>query len=140
MNINYSGQVGGNGGAEFERLMPPGATISNINVYHGQYVDGFEIVYRDRKGNKGSFRQGSIRPNPYRYDLDKGVTITGISGRAGQFVDSIRFHFSDGSKTQLCGGNGGGDYFITVPAKASAVGFYGKSGEYVDSIGIVFKQ
>jgi hypothetical protein len=46
-----------------------------------------------------------------RHDLNEGAFLAGVSGAGGWYVDSLRFHFSDGTQTPKYGGPGGDSDF-----------------------------
>jgi hypothetical protein len=72
------------------------------------------------------------------FSLDPDEYITGISGRYGDTIDSLRIQ-TNKRASQLYGGGGGNrDYRLEVPRDTQAVGFVGRSGNLVDAIGLIY--
>jgi len=73
----------------------------------------------------------------------QGEYITKITGKTGKYVNSIRIYTN--KKTSPTYGLGKGDwsggrsFTITAPSGKEIVGFYGRSGKYVDAIGAVIR-
>jgi hypothetical protein len=79
------------------------------------------------------------------YAVPPGVSLVGISGAGGWFVDQIRFHFSDNSTTPAYGGTGGDHEFSLTLRKKDGkfvgriVGFYGtEEGGKLESLGLLY--
>lgn len=135
-----TGLAGGSGGTGYKKIMPNDAEITFLEIYHGRLVDGITFYYIDGNGNEGHYHIGGYGGQRSTYDLGDNVKLIGISGWEGKYVDSIRFHFSNGESTNLYGGNGGDkSYDMKIPASSLAVGFYGRSGRVIDSIGIMYR-
>ena len=86
--------AGGDGGEEIQGfVVPAGAKISAVSLLTGLYVDTLDIAYQGeggaevRLGPVGGF--GGIS---HVFELGEGEYLTGISGRNGVYIDSIRFH------------------------------------------------
>lgn len=132
--------VGGRGGSEFsDPDIPEEARVLEVRVFSGKYVDAVQMIYilpdgRVREGARHGGSGGSR--NSFRLDSDE--YITGISVRYGEFLDSIRIH-TNKKTSQAFGGSGGGNLIqIDVPAGTQGVGFAGRSGDYVDSVGLTY--
>ncbi len=104
-----------------------------------------EVLKKDGKMQTyvfGDTTQGAWQPV---YQVKKGQLLTGISGVSGWFVDSIRFHFNDGTTTPLYGGGGGdNDYQLILSRNRQKqlrgrwMGFWGSATNQLESIGLVF--
>ena len=156
-----SGVSGGNGGSEF-RDTPSGAQIRKIVVHHGSYVNTIEVHYDD--GNV--FSHGvKAAPHVDSFVLGPGDFLIGIKGKTGNldqdggpYVEKISFVSNSGNQSPTWGGElpdpnllnqldiqvGGARNFVgeagfayNAPAGKSIVGFYGRSGDYIDQIGIL---
>ncbi len=131
--------VGGSGGSAFSDPLPPeGARILEVRVRSGDYIDSLQLIYAlpDGRTITGT-RHGGGGGRPGAFQLDRDEYITGISGRHGLYIDSIRFH-TNKRTSQVFGGRGGQrDFSITVPAGNQAAGFTGGAGEYLDAIGLI---
>jgi hypothetical protein len=134
--------AGGSGGSEFfDSEIPDGARIVEVRVNAGEFVDSVQMIYSvpggrpfpaaKHGGNVGGGASFRLRPGEY---------IVGLSGRFGQYVDSLRIHTNQRTSQVFGGGGGGRDFRIEVPDGAQATGFVGRSGEYVDAIGLTFAR
>jgi len=135
-----TGASGGTRGIPFEHIMPNNANITSIDVYHGRLVDGFTVYFRDGNGNRGNFHIGGRGGRKSTFQVDYCATLDAIYVRTGDYVDSIRFRFSDGTLSETYGGPGGEPNVHEVPVGARGIGFYGRSGRVIDKIGIVYRQ
>jgi hypothetical protein len=132
--------IGGSGGRSFsEPELPEGARVMEVRVRSGEFVDSVQMVYMLAGGRTetGPRRGGSGGRNS-SFRLDSDEYITGISGRYGDLIDSLRIH-TNKRTSPLFGGRGGErDYRIDVPAGYQAIGFAGRSGSYLDAIGLAY--
>ena len=131
---------GGRGGSPFSDPQPAAGTrVTEIRIRSGETIDAIQMVYASATGSSALASQhggSGGRLNVFRLDADE--YITGISGRYGEMVDSLRIH-TNKKTSPLYGGSGGsGDYQIEVPNGTEALGFTGRSGERVDAIGLTY--
>jgi Jacalin-like lectin domain len=137
-----SNAVGGGGGEEFaDDALPPGSKVVEVRVRGKQRIDAVQIVYETPDGARHSFpphggQGGDLYPP---FTLDRDEYITGISGKAGARVDSLRIHTNRQIST-LFGGGGGRDYNIEVPPGHEFVGFHGRAKAEVDRIGVLYRS
>jgi hypothetical protein len=133
--------AGGAGGAAFvDADIPPGARIVEVRVKAGNYLDSIQFIYSLPNGRplEGA-RHGGNGGRAASFRLDPGEYIVGLSGRCGEYVDSLRIH-TNRRTSQLFGGMGGDvEYRIDVPNGNQATGFMGRSGEYLDAIGLTYE-
>jgi catechol 2,3-dioxygenase-like lactoylglutathione lyase family enzyme len=132
--------AGGRGGTAFaDRDITSGARITEVRVQAGDRIDAIQVVYvlpdgRLLEGSRhggGGGRTGSFRLEPDEY-------ITGLSGRSGNYIDSVRIH-TNKRTSQTFGGRGGDrDFRIDIPAGNQAIGFIGRAADYVDGIGLAY--
>ena len=136
------GPSGGNGGHEFEDYtIPAGAKVQEIRVNAGFYVDGLQIICVDaggtvielpHLGGKSGFR--------HTISLDADEYLTGISGRSGRYIDSIRFH-TNKRVTDSIGGRGGeNEFHFEAAANAEVAGLFGRADWYMDQLGVVLRD
>jgi len=142
VRMNQTEIFGGRGGSEFVDSNPQqGARLVEIRIQAGELVDSIQAVYvlangRRAEGQRRGGRGGRL--NVFRLDSDE--YITGISGRCGDFVDSLRIH-TNKRTSQLYGGGGGNrDFRVDVPSGTVAVGFAGRAGIYLDAIGLAYSR
>ena len=131
---------GGRGGSAFsDDKIPMGARISEVRVRAGNTIDSIQAVYTLQDGRllEGPIHGGGGgSPNVFR--LDTNEYITGLSGRYGEYIDSLSIQ-TNMRTSQVFGGRGGSQTFgAKVPAGNRAIGFLGRSGEYLDAIGLLY--
>jgi len=132
--------AGGRGGTSFsDTAIPSGAIVSEVHIYSGEIVDSVQLLYTLSDGRTQlSPRHGGTGGNQNTFRLDSDEYIVGLSGRYGEYVDSIRIH-TNKRASPLYGGRGGSqDYRIVVASGNHGVGFLGRSGEYLDAIGLIY--
>ncbi len=132
--------AGGRGGGGFADTEPQlGTRVAEVHVRSGDQVDSVQMrlalpggttVMTPLHGGRGG------RLDVFR--LDSGEYITGISGRCGTYIDSLRIH-TNRRTSQLFGGRGGSrDFVVEVPSGTQAIGFTGRAGDYLDAVGLVY--
>jgi hypothetical protein len=130
---------GGNGGANFsDTEFQSGVRITEVRVYTGNYIDAVQLGYEFQDGRTvaGPRRGGpGGRENIFRLDRDE--YITGISGRYGNYIDSLTIQTNKRTSPVFGGSGGKRDYRIEVPSGYQAVGFAGRSAKYLDAIGLI---
>ncbi len=132
--------MGGRGGNPFtDSGIPYGGRVSEVHVFSGDYIDAVQMVYTLANGQiQAASRHGGTggRQNIFRLDSDE--YIVGLSGRYGEYLDSIQIH-TNKRTSPLYGGDGGRqDYQVSVPSQNYAVGFSGRSGKYLDALGLIY--
>lgn len=144
--------LGGPGaqGNEFRLAFPAGRLVSlHVNVGRWRLpidvVKGLKVAAEDAKGNRLEQQAGPCDGTwQSTVAVPAGTELVGISGRHGQVVDSVRFHFSDGSRSPLFGGAGGDDgYYLVLRREGGAYrgsvrGLHGKAtGNSLTGIGLL---
>jgi hypothetical protein len=131
--------VGGRGGAPFADDVMLGARVSEVYVFSGDYVDAIQIEYILPDGRKVlGPRDGGLggRQNTFRLDSDE--YIVGLSVKYGEYLDSLQIQ-TNKRKSSAYGGFGGSKISrVDVPSGNQAIGFIGRAGEFLDSIGLVY--
>jgi hypothetical protein len=146
------GPIGGPGGAPFDDLTDLGLDAATVKIVgliiradKDRFVNAITPIYIDEAGNlalpKHGGDGGSEEPG---LGLRSGEFITEISGRSGQFVDSLTIETNLGARIGL-GGLGGGpvEGYELPPDTAGTqevVAFFGASGTLLDRIGIHTRQ
>jgi hypothetical protein len=132
--------AGGSGGDAFaDTQIPAGSRISEIRVSSGRYIDGIQAVYTLTDGSvfEGPWhggRGGSINV----FKLDSNEYIVGLSGRCGDYIDSVIVRTNRRSSPQFGGTGGRQDYRVDVASGNQAIGLIGRSGKYLDAIGLSY--
>ncbi|MBZ5497514.1 MAG: hypothetical protein LAP85_14020 [Acidobacteriia bacterium] len=134
--------AGGRGGNPFsDQEAPEGARIAEVRVRGGDQIDAVQLIYLTLDGRlvEGP-RHGGSGGNERIFRLDRDEYIIGIAGRCGDNVDSLRI-ITNKRTSEVFGGRGvSRDYRIDVPAGNQALGFAGRSGEYLDAIGLTYAR
>ena len=136
------GPTGGHGGNEFaDVVLPAGARVCAVHIFADRYIDGLQFVFAKANdphdtlpllGNKGGHHHVLL--------LDDDEYLTGISGRSGDYVDSIRIH-TNRRVSDVYGGHGGKSEFdFTADAAEEIVGYFGRAGWYVDALGLIARE
>ena len=132
------GPSGGYGGGGFLDSVPVGAGAAEVQIRSGAYVDSLQMViqlpngqleYLDKHGGDGG--------GANTFSMRDGEYIIGISGKYGDYVDSIRFRTNLRTSPTYGGSGGGQAYNYQAPPGWQIVGFYGRSGAYIDAIGVL---
>ena len=136
------GYSGGGGGIEFkDYVIPQNSTVKEVIIRSGEYVDAIGIVHRTAEGTSYPLDMhgggGGVRKE---FRLEPNEYITEINGRYGEIVDSIQIHTNRKVSPKYGGSGGNKEYRYIAPEGTEVVGFYGRSGTYLDAIGIVFRQ
>ena len=132
--------AGGRGGSQFaDTGISYDARVSEVHIYSGAAVDSVQMLYTYSDGRtQFSTRHGGSGGQQNIFRLDSDEYIVGLSGRYGDYLDSIRIH-TNKRTSPLYGGSGGNlDYRVDVASGNYAVGFTGRSGNYIDAIGLLF--
>jgi predicted flap endonuclease-1-like 5' DNA nuclease len=136
------GPTGGHGGTEFQDYAAPaGAKIVAIHVYAYGFVDAIQVVCKGADGEPVSLsRIGGHSGLDHAFVLDDDEYLTGISGRSGVYLDSIRFHTNKRTSDTFGGHGGENEYRFDAAANAEVAGFFGRSGWFIDALGIVTRE
>jgi hypothetical protein len=142
----HCGFSGGNGGNTFsDEGYPEGGRITEIHVWHGRVIDGFRVVYQDPGGGtKWMDLHGKAGPNPEVLTF-YNESICAFGGRYGAAVDYIRFDLMGGREgpRSIAYGNergGASDFHYEAPPSTEIIGFWGRSGDYIDAIGVLLRE
>jgi hypothetical protein len=132
--------AGGPGGQQFSDLdIPNGATVLEVQVRAGDFVDSVQMVYALPDGStQPSLQHGGPSGQLMTFRLDSDEYITGISGRYGDYLDSLSIITNKRTSPAFGGRGGNRDFKIDVPQNNQAVGFAGRSGTYLDAIGLTY--
>jgi len=132
--------AGGNGGSAFaDQDVPSGARLSEIRIWSGDGIDALQAVYQLADGSQQQgARRGGSGGNAFVLRLDADEYLIGISGRAGQRVDSLRFVTNKRTSLTFGGRGGDNDFRIDLPRGSRAVGFAGRAGNMIDAIGLTY--
>src|SRR5208337_4044720 len=129
--------VGGEGGTEFaDKALPEGARVVGVKVRHGRWIDGIELIYRTADGQEeGLGWHGGDGGEEELFRLEEGEYITGMTGKAGTYIDSLTI-VTNKRRSKTYGGDGGDNTFDLRSSCGEVTGFFGRSGPFLDRIGI----
>jgi Jacalin-like lectin domain len=132
--------AGGSGGTEFvDADVPVGGRIVEVRVHGGDYIDSIQMIYAMPDGRLlEAAVHGGEGGQGLSFRLDPGEYIIGISGRCGQYVDSLQIRTNKRTSQSFGGRGGDREFRIDVPDGNQATGFIGRQGEYLDAIGIAY--
>ena len=137
------GPSGGTGGLSFQDTPGAGIEIAKIYIHFGDYIDGLRIEWVDGTDAYHGFCNG---PGIALFEISwqNGEKLRGFDGSigahpgdGGPYVTSIRFH-TDTRSSEIFGKQSStaftyhpkGDY-----GNYRIIGFFGRAGKYLDSIG-----
>jgi len=135
------GPAGGEGGEAFaDKQLPKGAKVVGVKIRHGLYIDGIELLYKTADGKKeGLDWHGGDGGEEETFLLEEGEFITGITGKTGEYVESLRI-VTNKRKSRNYGGDGGDKTFELQKSGEEVTGFCGRSGAVLDQIGIFVRK
>jgi hypothetical protein len=137
---NVTQVAGGRGGSPFADSLPAqGARIAEVRVRAGDTADAVQVIYTllDGRISEGA-RHGGRGGRENVFHLDNDEYITGISGRYGDAIDSLRIHTNKRTSPLYGGGGGNQDFQVEVPLGNQAMGFAGRAGDTLDSVGLIY--
>ena len=131
------GPAGHDRGKEFtDRPIPKGAPVVGVRIRHGRYIDGIELLYKTADGKEeGLGWHGGPGGEAETFLLEDGEFINGITGKTGEYVESLVV-VTNKRKSKMFGGDGGDKTFDLQKAGEVVTGFFGRSGAFLDQVGI----
>jgi predicted flap endonuclease-1-like 5' DNA nuclease len=145
MSDTTLGPTGGHGGHEFnDYTVPAGASVREVHVFAGFYVDAVQLAYVDAGGALVLLPKigghGFPSPTHHVVTLEPGEVLVGISGRSGGYVDSIRIHTNRRVSDSFGGFTGDHEYRFEAPDNSEIAGFFGRADWYIDALGVVVRE
>ncbi len=132
-----SGPSGGTGGGAFYDGPSANEVVSHVSVRHGAWIDSIQLTYRNIV--TGVYRNGGHRGGwgggPSLAVLAANEYVTTVWGYSGSYVNALNFRTNLGN-TYYRGNAAGVYYQYDVPGRLT--GIKGRSGAYLDSIGVVW--
>jgi predicted flap endonuclease-1-like 5' DNA nuclease len=132
------GPAGGNGGKPFDHYdIPPNARLTAVHLYTEWVVNALQIDFASADGQPdGRSPVGGLGGEHHVFYLDEDEYLTGISGRAGWYIDSLRLHTNKRVSPRYGGTGGERDFTFDAPAGYEISGFFGRSAWYLDALGV----
>lgn len=136
------GPAGGNGGKPFDHYdIPEGGRLTAIHIFADWVINGIQFDYIDADGQSGDNPLiGGPGGKHHIFNLDEDEYLTGISGRAGWYIDSIRFHTNRNGSPVYGGPGGDRDFSFVAPEGFEIGGLFGRSGWYIDALGVSVRR
>lgn len=136
----YDKAYGGDEGGDVRIQVPWPDRITRLEVWYWDYVDGIELT--SATGSKqligGKGKDKNIHHKPINLDDDE--YITGVNVEYGRYIDLVTFHTNKQSYGPYGGRPQKNKTPIQAPNGKRVVGFYGKAGDFVNSLGIVVQE
>lgn len=135
------GPAGGNGGNPFDHYdIPADSRLTAIHVYTEWVLNAIQFEF-DSAGQPGKLPPiGGLGGEHHVFYLDDDEYLTGISGRAGWYIDSIRFHTNKKISPMFGGKGGERDFSFEAPAGFEVSGLFGRSAWYMDALGVSVRR
>jgi len=131
---------GGGGNMPFtDETIPNGSRVSEVHIFSGDFVDAVQMQYILPNGSKAMGpRHGGSGGGQNIFRLDSDEYIVGLSIKYGDYIDSLQVQTNKRTSSTFGGFGGSNSYKVQVPAGNQAIGFTGRAGEFLDSIGLVY--
>jgi hypothetical protein len=128
--------VGGPGGTPFADQAPPTMRLVAVAMRSGEEIDAIAAVLRRPNGERFPVpMHGGPGGSPGAFVMQDGEFLTALNVWAGQFIEAIQFETNQ-RQSRIYGRPRGAPQRIAVPAGQHAIGFVGRSGVYIDAIGL----
>lgn len=137
--FTFLGSSGGAGGNYFSDPQIGGLRVVEVRIRSGAYIDAIQFVYEQKvtkqiiEGKKHGGSGGTLSV----FKLQPDEYITRITGKHGNFVDSLQLVTNKG-RTKGWGGTGGSvHYTYSAPPGTEIHGLFGRSGAFLDAVGVI---
>ncbi|MFN8483758.1 MAG: jacalin-like lectin [Anaerolineae bacterium] len=131
-----TGQVGGSGGAAFADDLTGVQRLTGLTIRHGKFVDALRCSWQMTDGStRMGAQHGGNGGTQDVITFATGENIVGISGRSGAYIDQLVITTNTATYGPY-GGNGGSPFNLG-PVAAQTIGFFGRSGLYLDALGAI---
>jgi hypothetical protein len=139
------GPSGGAGGCPRILPIPDNASVTGVQIWSGGWIDKITLFYTCPDNTRGSVPMGgSDGKDRNLFDLQKGETITSLSGTYGRdkrpYVNSLRITTSLNRQYGPWGTEPGpAEFTYNIPPGTQLAGLFGRSGDYVDALGVILR-
>jgi hypothetical protein len=138
--LDSTAQFGGPGGKPFIDQPESEVRVMAVAVRAGDFIDAIGTVYRRRgRDPYATPLHGGNGGDAEVFELGDDERIIAISGGSGRFVEWLQIHTNRRSSRVFGRPGDGRDFRIEVPEGQVAIGFSGRSGKYLDAIGLVLR-
>src|SRR5262245_30090901 len=116
-------------------------SVVEVRVWHGKYIDGIQVVYQTPQGSRHELpAHGGQGGRLEIFTLDADEYITGICRKYAKYLGSLQIITNKQPSTFFGEGGGGAEYCYQVPDGSEIIGFWGRNGQYLDSVGILARS
>lgn len=142
-SYHKEGPTGGFGGSEFA-MVPVGhryeARLSEVRIRSGALIDAILLVYLHKDGHKTTrgWIGGSGGEESY-FSLDPDEYIIAVFGTRGDLVNSLQIKTNKKTSDVFGKDDGYRSYSYVAPINTEIAGFFGRSGKYIDALGVYFR-
>lgn len=121
-------------------LLPATAQLRRIFVHSADLVDGIQFEYVASEGRRGLSRfAGGVGGWRHAFEVPEGEELCAISGSFGRFLNSLQFH-TESRHSHEYGLPAGERFFFEFGGELKFLGFFGREGLYLDSLGVVLEN
>jgi hypothetical protein len=146
--VTKSSEVGGNGGTEFSQAFALPFRIREVRIGSQKLIDSLQLVVYAGPNNPfvELVKNGGSGGRIQSLNVDLGHYIESVDVRYGEVIDHLTFKIVGGAVPRYAefGGSGGqGNPPVTLggdPRTEEICGFFGKAGEFIDSIGVYIRK
>ncbi len=136
LHCKQQGPRGGKGGTEFS--IAGQGPVTAIHIRCGGWIDAIHFSYKKNDGTENdSEKAGGNGGSLKTFHLSEGEKISRIHGGAGNFVEVIRIETNKGRSEIFGNAHAEQSFTYTIPEGHQLIGFTGRSGTYIDAIGII---
>ncbi len=137
MSFAVLGPSGGVGGRPFDDEPPrEGARVREVRVWAGGLVDAVQLVLEIEGQLVERPKHGGAAGNLAVIRLADDEYLTEIYGRYSSYIDALNIRTTSGQTGRFGGQGGANDFLYVAPDGYRIVGFWGRSGRLLDSIGV----
>ena len=131
--------VGGPGGVAFSDNPPSGVRLAAVALRAGELIDAVAAVVVRSDGQRVPLQlHGGPGGTARVFALEDGEYLVAMRVWSGQVVEAIQFE-TNRRVSPLYGRPRGAPQRLIVPPGSEAVGFIGRSGLYVDALGLALQ-
>jgi hypothetical protein len=139
-------EIKGNGIRNYDTTVPPGATLTSVEVKYGVGIDSFQITYEDAQGTVVKLPKigGDGGDHTEVAVLGRKEILAGLRIKSGVRVDSITFIIKNvvtGKTREVFAGGKGGDKTMDLIPDEDGIGLYGDwDGHCIAHMGLVYQK
>ncbi|KTW31583.1 hypothetical protein T552_00221 [Pneumocystis carinii B80] len=110
--------------------------LCNICIRSGLYIDGLKLIFNDESVMEASGNGGNS--NDFPIDGPKGERIKGLYIWSNIWIDALQITTTWNRISPLYGTASGHYKYIVAPEGCEIVGFYGSTGKWCNTLGVIY--